>query len=355
MCRALQIAARGRGQTTPNPMVGAIVADGDGAIVATGYHARAGDAHAEIVALMGAGARARGATLYCTLEPCCHHGRTGPCVEAIVQAGIVRVVAPTEDPNPLVSGGGVRYLRAHGVRVDLGVCEAEARRLNEAFFTSVVRGRPFVIAKVATSLDGRIASAPGHRTRLSSAPVNRLMQRQRAEVDAVGVGVGTVLADDPALTVREVFRRRPLVRVVFDSGLRTPTDARVLDAGDRGPCLIVSTEEAVRARPGVADALTRRGATIVTPPTRDIASALGALQRFDVQTLLLEGGAALHRSAFMAGVVDKVQMVVCDRILGPDAVPWVDVETFATTDLIDRTTQVWGPDLVIEGYVHRTH
>src|SRR5471032_893352 len=251
MERALFHAGRGRGRTSPNPLVGAVIVSPDGVIVGQGFHERAGEAHAEVRALAEAGERARGATLYCTLEPCCHLGRTGPCVHRIVAAGVARVVAAVEDPNPLVSGRGFAFLRAAGVAVDVGLFAGAAAALNQAFFTLMLEGRPFVVLKAATSLDGFIAERPGHRTPLTSAEANRHAHRIRAEVDAIGVGIGTVISDDPILTARGVYRERPLTRVVFDRQLRTPPDARLLSTPEAGPVIIVTT-------PSAADRADRR-------------------------------------------------------------------------------------------------
>src|SRR5262245_31976712 len=214
MERALFLAERGRGTTSPNPIVGAVVVNESGIVVGQGAHLAAGGPHAEVVALDAAGSLARGATLYSTLEPCAHTGRTGPCVERIVAAGISRVVAAVGDPNPRVAGRGFGYLRARGVRVDLGVSEEAARRQNGPFFTWVARRRPFVIVKAALSRDGFVGRSD-RRVKLTGAVADRWFQRQRAEVDAIGVGAGTVLVDDPLLTPREVYRARPLVRVLF--------------------------------------------------------------------------------------------------------------------------------------------
>jgi len=224
MRRALFLAERGRGQTSPNPMVGALIVSPDGVIVGRGHHPRAGEPHAEIHALRDAGGRARGATLYCTLEPCCHTGRTGPCSVAVAQAGVRRVVAAVIDPNPRVAGGGVQYLRERGIDVTVGVLQHEATRLNDVFFTNVRRQRPYVTMKIAVSQDRGIAVARGVRTPLTSRAANRHAQRYRAEVDAIAIGSETLLIDDPVLTVREVYRHRPLTRVVFDSRLRTPAE-----------------------------------------------------------------------------------------------------------------------------------
>src|SRR5262245_21261231 len=242
MDRALFHAARGAGRTSPNPLVGAVIVTPDGVVVGQGYHERAGDAHAEVRALEEAGARARGATLYCTLEPCSHQGRTGPCVAPIVDAGIARVVAAVEDPDPRVRGRGFAYLRAHGVHVDVGVCADAATVLNQPFFTLTRERRPFTILKAAVSADGFIAEAPGRPTALTSADANRHAHRLRAEIDAIAVGVGTILADDPALTARSAYRERPLTRVIFDRRLRTPPSARVLSTPEAGPVIIVADQ-----------------------------------------------------------------------------------------------------------------
>jgi diaminohydroxyphosphoribosylaminopyrimidine deaminase/5-amino-6-(5-phosphoribosylamino)uracil reductase len=215
MRRALTHARRGLGRTTPNPVVGACVVTADGVVVGDGAHERAGDAHAEIHAIDEAGDRARGATLYSTLEPCSHTGRTGPCTGRIIAAGVRRVVAAMEDPHPLVSGRGFRTLRDHGIEVDVGTGRAEAIRLNQPFLTAVRERRPFLILKAATSLDGYVAAAHGERTQLTSEAAARHAHFVRAQVDAVGIGSGTLLADDPLLTARHVYRERPLARVVF--------------------------------------------------------------------------------------------------------------------------------------------
>jgi diaminohydroxyphosphoribosylaminopyrimidine deaminase/5-amino-6-(5-phosphoribosylamino)uracil reductase len=228
MRRALFHAARGAGQTTPNPMVGAVVVSSDGVLIGQGYHARAGEPHAEVHALDAAGDRARGATLYVTLEPCCHVGRTGPCTKRIIAAGIRRVVAAMRDPDTRVSGKGFDELQAHGVSVDVGLCEQAAIRLNRAFVTTRTLRRPLVAIKAATSLDARVAARAGERTAISSRESQQRSHWLRAAIDAIAVGSGTVLADDPLLTARGCYRALPLVRVVFDRRLRTPpaSDAR---------------------------------------------------------------------------------------------------------------------------------
>jgi diaminohydroxyphosphoribosylaminopyrimidine deaminase / 5-amino-6-(5-phosphoribosylamino)uracil reductase len=360
MERALIWAERGRGRTSPNPMVGALIVSPDGIVVGCGFHERAGTPHAEVHAIADAGERARGATLYCTLEPCCHTGRTGPCTLAVERAGIARVVAAVTDPNPAVAGGGIRYLRDHGIDVTVGVLGDRAARLNDVFFTNVTKRRPFVTVKIAMSLDGRIAAAPGARTALTGAPANRHAQRLRAEVDAIAVGSETVLADDPLLTARDVYRWRPLTRVIFDNRLRTPPTARIFTTRAAGPILVVTSKNAVHARScGLTSrlrALEDAGATIVTTETaRDLTGAMTRLfVEHGICSVLLEGGAALHAAAWNAGLVDRVRTYVTPRALGPAGVPWDMPSSFDWTMLHDTRSEWFGEDCLLEGYVHRT-
>jgi diaminohydroxyphosphoribosylaminopyrimidine deaminase/5-amino-6-(5-phosphoribosylamino)uracil reductase len=351
MDRALFLAARGRGRTSPNPMVGAVVVAPDGVIVGQGFHERAGKPHAEVNALGMAGARARGATMYCTLEPCCHEGRTGPCAPRVVEAGITRVVAATVDPDPRVDGRGFSYLRTQGVDVEVGLREAAAVRLNEAFFTLKRQGRPFVILKAATSLDGCIARAPGERTDLTSAAANRHAHGVRAEVDAIGVGAGTILCDDPLLTVRGVYREGPLSRVIFDRRLRTPPSARVLSTGDAGPVIIV-TEAASAARADLRKPLEDRGAEIEVMRDGSFGAALERLAARQIGSLLLEGGATVHASAWDEGLVDYVRLYVTPQIIGPDGLKLLDGRRFSSAALVEPHVEPLGPDVLIEGYVH---
>ena len=352
MDRAFFHAARGRGRTSPNPLVGAVVVSPAGVIVGQGYHERAGEPHAEIRALAEAGAHAQGATLYCSLEPCCHQGRTGPCVTRIVEAGVARVVAAAEDPNPLVSGRGIAFLHEHGVTVDVGLGAQRAVALNQPFFTLMQEGRPFVVLKAATSLDGYIAAAPGRRTPLTSAAADRHVHGTRAEVDAIGVGVGTILSDDPLLTARGAYRERPLTRVIFDRRLRTPLRARVLSTRDAGPVIIVTTAQAA-GRSDLRIPLEDSGAEIdVAEET--FRSALQRLGARGVGSLLLEGGAALHASAWDERMVDFVRLYVTPHVLGPAGVPLLLDRVFRSSDLRDRRVETLGPDVLIEGYVHRS-
>lgn len=355
MRKALALAERGRGRTSPNPMVGALVVDDDGVIVGRGAHQIAGGPHAEIVALADAGARARGATLYCTLEPCSHTGRTGPCAPAVVQAGIRRAVIAMEDPNPVVHGAGLAHLRGHGVEVVVGVEADAAARQNAVFLTNIRDRRPYVIVKAALSVDGKLAARPGSPTRLTGPAANRRVQRQRAEVDAVGVGSGTILADDPLLTPRGAYRGRPLVRVLFDRRLRTPVSARVLSTLAAGPVIIVTSERACAADPDRARGLSAAGARLLPLASDDLAGALGALKGLGVWSIVLEGGGTLHRAAFDADTVDAVHIYITPTALGPDGVAWIGEGRIGWDGLTGRRAQWVGDDILVEGHVHGHH
>jgi diaminohydroxyphosphoribosylaminopyrimidine deaminase/5-amino-6-(5-phosphoribosylamino)uracil reductase len=354
MRRALEHARRGLGRTSPNPVVGACIVTDEGVVVGDGAHERAGEPHAEVFALEEAGSRARGATLYCTLEPCSHTGRTGPCTERIIAAGIKRVVAAMEDPYPLVSGRGFRQLRDGGVVVAAGIEREQAIRLNQPYLTTIREGRPFVILKAATSLDARIAAAAGARTQLTSIAAVRHAHHQRAQVDAIAVGSGTLLIDDPLLTARHVYRERPLTRVIFDRRLRTPSSARVLSTLDSGPVIILTSPAAERLQRERADALERAGATVeAVDPT--MTAAFAALVHHGIQSVLLEGGVGVHRAAWDEALVDYVQLYVAPVTLGSDATPVAAGPMPAIASLVDQRVQVLGPDVLIEGYVHRPH
>jgi diaminohydroxyphosphoribosylaminopyrimidine deaminase / 5-amino-6-(5-phosphoribosylamino)uracil reductase len=353
MRRAIEHARRGFGRTTPNPVVGACIVSDEGVVLGQGAHERAGEPHAEVNALEEAGSDARGATLYCTLEPCVHTGKTGPCTERIIAAGIRRVVAAMEDPFPLVGGRGFAMLRAHGIEVQTGVGYDAAVRLNQPFLTTTREGRPFVILKAATSLDGRLAAAPGQRTQLTSARAVSHAHYVRAQADAIAVGSETILIDDPQLTAREVFRERPLVRVVFDRRLRTPAQARLLSTLSAGPVIILTAPESLPTER--AQALEQAGARVIPVPRPGIAAALSVLPSFEVQSLVLEGGALVQRAAWDEGVVDYVQLYVAPVWLGETGVPLLEDAAFSPAALIESKIEQLGPDVLIEGYVHRPH
>lgn len=316
MRRALDLARRGWGQTAPNPMVGAVVVD-DGVVVGEAFHARFGEAHAEVVALEQAGERARGATLYVTLEPCAHHGKTPPCADAVIAAGVRRVVIAGEDPNPEAAGGAAR-LREAGIAVEVGVEAEAARELNAAFFHAFASDRPWIILKLATSLDGAIADAS--RTRgsgghwLTGDESRREVHRMRAGVDAIAVGVGTVLADDPMLTVRDAPAPRVAPRrVIFDSALRTPLGAGVV----RGARIVPTTVLARRADPERREAMAAAGVDVRVYET--LGAALRGLAADGIRSMLVEGGARVAASLLEQAMVDRLVIFQAPVVLGADA------------------------------------
>jgi diaminohydroxyphosphoribosylaminopyrimidine deaminase / 5-amino-6-(5-phosphoribosylamino)uracil reductase len=350
MQRALFHAARGEGRTTPNPMVGAVVLSNDGVVVGQGWHQRAGEAHAEVHALNEAGERARGGSLFVTLEPCCHAGRTGPCTKRVIAAGIRRVVAAMTDPDPRVSGCGFSELRAAGIDIVTNVGEGQARRLNAAFLSVKQRRRPLVVLKAAASIDARIARR-GERTHLSSPAADRKTHRLRAAVDAIAVGSGTLLVDDPLLTARVCRRVRPLVRVVFDRRLRTPTTAHVFSTLEDGPVIILTSRLALETGSTRAAELEAAGA--IVRAVDDIASGLRALLEWDVSTVLVEGGAALHAALWHANAVDRLHLIVTPTQIGPQGVELFDGYPVARSALSLVSVEPRGSDIWIEADVHR--
>jgi len=309
MARALALAELGWGQTAPNPMVGAVLVR-DGEIVGEGYHARYGGDHAEIVALRMAAERALGATLYVTLEPCAHHGKTPPCADAIITAGVARVVAATADPNPVAAGGAARLLAA-GVELEIGVDEKAARELNAPFFHAVHSHRPWVTLKLGISLDGAIADARGQSKWITNPASRRETHRLRSGSDAIAVGIGTVLADDPMLTAREapVPPRVPPIRVVFDHSARVPLNSQLVRTAGEVPVVLVTGKPA----PALAEAGVE---VIVAHSTRE---ALESLKKRGVRALLVEGGAKLAGAFLGESLVDRLVIFQSPRLLGAGA------------------------------------
>ncbi len=358
MARALALAERGRGLCTPNPMVGAVVVS-EGRLVGEDFHARAGGPHAEAEALRQAGDRARGATLYVTLEPCNHQGRTPPCVDAILRAGIRRVVVAAGDPNPRVRGGGTRALREAGLEVLSGCREDEARACNRVFLAAMERLRPHVTLKCAMTLDGKIAAFDRSARWITGDAARLEAHRLRSQSDAVMVGIGTVLADDPALTVRldPPWPREPL-RIVVDSGARLPLAARLIDSGTPARAVVAVADEAPAERLARLEA---RGVTVLSCKSRDgrvdPADLCARLFALDVTGVLLEGGSELNGAFIEAGLVDRVAIFIAPLLIGgataPTAVGGHGRLLSEAIRLQSLEARPVGPDWLIEGDVVR--
>ncbi|MEN9602487.1 MAG: hypothetical protein RLZZ313_76 [Verrucomicrobiota bacterium] len=366
MVQALRLAKRAYGQTSPNPMVGAVLVQ-DGEVIGRGWHHRAGAPHAEIEALADAARRQRsvsGATVYVTLEPCCTHGRTPPCTEALIRAGVRRVVVAAVDPNPRHAGQGLVRLREAGITVDSGVLEAESNRLNEAFNHWIVHRIPWVTAKSAMTLDGKIATASGQSKWITGPKSRAHAQRLRLGVDAVLVGVETVLADDPSLTVRTQpgFRRpawHPVkLRIILDTRARTPLESRLVSDDGRASTLIVVSELADPARIAALQARV----TVIRAPERDgridLAWLMPELGRMGVLHLLVEGGGTVLASFFEAGLVHRIAFFYAPRILGGEesrrSVAGQGFRSLAEApSLTDVESRRFGEDLFITARVVR--
>jgi diaminohydroxyphosphoribosylaminopyrimidine deaminase/5-amino-6-(5-phosphoribosylamino)uracil reductase len=359
MKMALRLAARGAGLVSPNPMVGAVVVQ-QGEVVGRGWHRRYGEPHAEVMALEAAGDLARGATLYVTLEPCHHHGQTPPCTEAILAAGVSRLVAATLDPNRKVDGGGAPFLKAQGLQVDMGLLAAAARRLNEAWLTWVETDRPFVIAKAACSLDGKIATRSGDSQWLTSEAARAFGHRLRHECDAILVGVGTVLADNPQLTARLPRRAaEDPIRIVLDSRLRLPLTARLLQLNSPAPTWIATTPA---APPKKIQDLEAMGVTVIIMSEDngrvDLESLLAELGCRQVQSLLVEGGADVLGAFFDQNLVDKFYFFYAPKFLGGQkalgVIGGAGVDRLAKAHQArDLSLRRLGPDLLVSGYLDK--
>lgn len=321
MWLVMDLAAKGLGEVSPNPLVGAVLVK-EGEIIATGYHQRCGGPHAEVMALEAAGAAARGATLYVNLEPCSHTGRTPPCVERIIAAGVSKVVVAMQDPNPLVDGRGVARLRDAGIKVKTGVLQGKAARLNEVFLHYIVTGRPFVTMKAAMTLDGKIATRTGASRWISGERSREFGHRLRHQNDAIMAGIGTVLADNPRLTSRQPAEGRTPLRVIVDSRARTPLDACVV-TGNYGRTLLAVTEEAPAER---LAQLQEKGVEILRLPAGDagrvpLSGLLDELGRREISSVLVEGGSTLNYALMAEDLVDKVCFFIAPLIFGGAAAP----------------------------------
>lgn len=346
---ALDLAARGTGRTSPNPMVGSVVVR-DGVVVGQGYYREYGGRHAEPQALEEAGDRARGAELYVTLEPCCHRGSTPPCTDAVIASGVTRVHVAMVDPDRRVSGKGIERLRAEGITVETGLLEAEARELNAAYVHHRETGRPFVLLKLAQTLDGRIATRNGHSRWITGEAARKRVHLMRSRADAVLVGIDTVLADDPRLTVRHVEGRQPR-RIVLDSRARTPVEARVLNG--EAPATICVTEAAPADR---IDGLKQAGAEVLvlpggegSVPVEPLKSTLG---KAGIVTLMVEGGSRVAASFLRERAVDRIACFVAPRILGAGipSIAGLELDDLSRAiDLRDTRVERLGDDFLVTG------
>jgi diaminohydroxyphosphoribosylaminopyrimidine deaminase / 5-amino-6-(5-phosphoribosylamino)uracil reductase len=358
MRQALRLAERGRGRTSPNPMVGAVIVKA-GKIVGSGFHHKAGKPHAEVNAILAAGARARGATLYVNLEPCCHRTkRTPPCTDAIIKSGIRKVVLATRDPNPQVNGRGITILRKAGISIIKGILEKHSLTINEIYIKYITKRIPFVILKSAMTLDGKIALGNTVSQWITGEQARRMAHRLRNHVDAVLVGIQTVLADNPRLTTRLPGKRgKDPHRIVLDSRLRIPLNARVLSPSSSATTFIATTRKAPR---GKIRKLHDKGAVVLVLPDQDkrvnMKSLVKELGRLGMTSLMIEGGAEVNASALQSGIVDKLIWFIAPRLMGgKEAVgviggssPEKLKETIPVRSV--RCRQV-GNDLMIEGYL----
>lgn len=351
---ACRLGLKAAGRTSPNPMVGAVLVR-DGKIIATGYHKFAGGDHAEIVALKHAGAKAKGATLYINLEPCSHQGRTPPCTHSLIRAGIKGVVAGMKDPNPLVAGKGIQQLKRAGIRVRVGVLEGKCRALNEAFAKFITRGLPFVILKLAASLDGKIATVTGDAGWISDTDSRRTVHRLRNQVDAVLVGAGTVVADDPQLTCRIRGGRDPW-RIILDPRLRIPLSARLLRQRESARNVIVASDRAPEKKVSALEALGAqvwkmklRNGTIPWTPLLKKLAAMG------IVSVMIEGGATTAAWALKEKAVDKVLFFYASKILGGDGrvmIGALGIKHVRQSILVQRMeARKSGTDFLVSGYL----
>jgi diaminohydroxyphosphoribosylaminopyrimidine deaminase/5-amino-6-(5-phosphoribosylamino)uracil reductase len=354
MKRAIRLAEKGRGRTSPNPMVGAVIVK-EGIVIGEGYHAKAGEAHAEVIALRKAGEEARGSTLYLNLEPCTHYGRTPPCAPVIIEEGVRRVVIGIEDPNPLIKGKGMESLRKAGLEVKVGILEKECQRLNEAFYKYIVKREPFVILKVAATLDGRIATRDGESKWISGETSRRFVHRLRGQVDGVVVGIGTILKDDPMLTARVRGGRDPL-RIVLDSRLRIPEEAKVIKTNP-SKTMIATTELAARDK---RQRLERMGVQCLIFDSKheriSLKSLLFKLGEMGIMSLLVEGGGQVNGSFLDEGLIDKLILFLSPKLMGDDQAIGIfggKGVTYLKDAIHLRELRVRriGGDILVEGYV----
>ncbi len=355
---ARDLAQRGRGQTSPNPIVGALLVKG-AKIIAEGWHAYLGGDHAEIMAIKKAGPKAKGAKLYVTLEPCAHFGRTPPCVDKIIESGITEVIIGMKDPNPLNSGQTFQKLKDARIKVKVGFLEDELLRMNEAFMKYITKRVPFVVAKCAQTLDGKIAAQNGQSQWITSQSSRDLAHLLRRDFDGIVVGINTVLKDNPFLNA--VGRRRPIKKIILDAKLKTPVNANVFKETADGDVIVVTGRKASKPK---IKALERKGARVLEAPmiknNLDWPWLLEELTKQEIASLLIEGGGQTTGRALKAGCVDKLLIFVAPKIMGDenaiDAISGFKINHIDETVKLDNlTVQKINEDILIEGYVHRDH
>ncbi len=363
MRRALDLARSGIGLASPNPVVGSVIVDDSGHEVGIGTHTYEGVKHAEVLAIEQADEKSRCATLYVNLEPCSHRGRTGPCADAVISAGIKRVVCSMQDPNPQVAGRGFARLREAGVQVDIGLFEAEAKKLNESFAKYIRTGKPLVTLKSALSLDGKIAAAKNstegsreNRLWVTGEAARSHVQQLRQQHDAILIGIGTVLADDPLLTDRSGLpRRRKLLRVILDSSLRIPLSSRIVETADDDVLIFCSSASSANAER--KHMLEAKGVRVEEIPADeagrlDLAAALKALGKIQITSLMIEGGSHVNAAALASGEADKVFLYYAPKIFGEGAVPFLASGAQIGSLHVERCEwQTFGEDFAVEGYL----
>ncbi|WP_029277637.1 bifunctional diaminohydroxyphosphoribosylaminopyrimidine deaminase/5-amino-6-(5-phosphoribosylamino)uracil reductase RibD [Carnobacterium jeotgali] len=355
MRMALDLARKGKGWTTPNPLVGAIIVKG-GRVIGQGYHQKYGQPHAEVNAIASAKEDVTGATLYVTLEPCSHFGKTPPCSDLLIDKNIKRVVVGTLDPNPLVAGKGIERLRSNGIEVVTGVLEEESQKLNEIFIKYIVTKEPFVVMKNAMSLDGKIATVTGESQWISGESSRKQVHSLRHELAGIMVGIETIIKDDPQLTSRTLNSRNP-IRIVVDSQLRIPIASKVLTQQDKAKTIVATTRRANKEK---LDTLKQMDIEVLVTKEKggrvDLKELMKLLGAKGIDSILLEGGANLNFSALEEGIVDKIQSYIAPKIIGgkeaKTAVEGAGVHSLKNAFQIDRMTPVMvGEDLFVEGYI----
>ena len=355
MRMALDLARKGKGWTTPNPLVGAVIVK-DGRVIGQGYHQKYGHPHAEVNAIASAKEDVTGATVYVTLEPCSHFGKTPPCSDLLIDKNIKRVVVGMLDPNPLVAGKGIERLRNNGIEVVTGVLEEESQKLNEIFIKYIITKKPFVVMKNAMSLDGKIATVTGESQWISGESSRKQVHSLRHELAGIMVGIETIIKDDPQLTSRTLNSRNP-IRIVVDSQLRIPIASKVLTQQDKAKTIVATTK---RANNEKLDTLKQMGIEVIVIKVKcervDLRELMKVIGAKGIDSILLEGGANLNFSALEEGIVDKIQSYIAPKIIGgkeaKTAVEGAGIQLLKNAFKIDRMTPVMvGEDLFVEGYI----